>query len=212
MKLILSLVFSLPLVGFSQVEFVWVDSIVDDFSFTEKWEYPEGVYVNQWGQLSCDGLCPGEIDILKDDQGRIYDDSLTKFYSIIDTTHRYFTHEGSARVYEYGDCNYASAKEEKSKILVDTEVNVATHTSLHIEFDSNIEPKLSPKAWLSLNSIQASTGPIMFTAISGKIEISKLAYSKGIIQMRFNLGFQYETNDPRGMQTWKGKILVALSE
>lgn len=44
-----------------------------------------------------------------DTQGRIYDDSLTKFYALVDTTHRYFTLEGTARVYELGTCNFAFA-------------------------------------------------------------------------------------------------------
>lgn len=206
------LIILLPSFGFSQVEVIWVDSIQDDFSFTEKWEYPEGVYLNQWNQLSCDGFCPMEIDALKDDQGRIYDDSLTKFYTIIDTTHRYFTHEGIVRAYEYGECHYAQAKIFEGKIIVDTEMNISTHSSLHIEIDSNSEPKLKPKARIDFNSIRASSGPIMFNAIRGKIEISKIAYEKGFIQLRVDLEFQHLSNDERGPQTWKGKMLVELTE
>jgi hypothetical protein len=72
MKLTLLFIFSLPIIVFSQVNLNLVDSLDDDFSFTEKWDYPEGVYINQWRQLSCDGICPMEIDRMKDDQGRVF--------------------------------------------------------------------------------------------------------------------------------------------
>lgn len=54
----------------------WADHLAGDFSFTNNWSYPEGVYKNEYGQLSCDGLCPPEIDAMKDSTGRIYEDSL----------------------------------------------------------------------------------------------------------------------------------------
>ena len=57
----------------------WVENLAGDFSFIKKWSYPEGVYKNEYGQLSCDGLCPPEIDAMKDSTGRIYADSLRAF-------------------------------------------------------------------------------------------------------------------------------------
>ena len=57
----------------------WVDNIENDFSFKERWSYPEGVYKNKFGQLSCDGICPPEIDQMKNEEGKIYPDSLKAF-------------------------------------------------------------------------------------------------------------------------------------
>lgn len=37
-----------------EILITWQDSIAGDFSFKE--DYPEGVYKNEFGQLSCDGL------------------------------------------------------------------------------------------------------------------------------------------------------------
>ena len=199
-----------PFFGHSQVDFIWVDSIVDDFSFTEKWDYQDGVYMNQWGQLSCDGLCPMEIDVLKDDQGRIYDDSLKKFYSIIDTTHRYFTHAGTVRAYEFGECNYAVATRLAGKIHVNTESNISTHTDLHIVFDPETPfSERNFKIYLMFNSIR-NIKRAYFIALTGRIEISRKKFEEGIIQMRFDLGFQSEEDDPKGMQTWQGKILTKI--
>ena len=200
---------SLPTFGFSQVDFVWVDSLEGDFSFTQEWTYPEGVYLNQWGQLSCDGICPMEIDRMKDDQGRIFEDSLSAFYSIVDTNHRYFTHEGIVRTYEYGECNYAFAKELNGKIHVQTEVNVSTHTSLHIVFDAEINPETEFKIYLIYNSIR-NTKPIVYLAQSGSLEISKKMFKEGILKMSFDLKFEDISNNTEFEQTWKGKILVEL--
>ena len=35
---------------------VWHKNVIGDFSFKDTWNYPEGVYLNQHGQLSCDGF------------------------------------------------------------------------------------------------------------------------------------------------------------
>ena len=42
----------------------WVDQLSGDFSFTKIWSYPEGIYKNEYGQISCDGFCPPEIDTM----------------------------------------------------------------------------------------------------------------------------------------------------
>ena len=209
MKFALILLLSLPVFGFSQVDLVWVDSLDGDFSFTQEWDYPEGVYVNHWGQLSCDGICPIEIDRMKDNQGRIFEDSLSAFYSIIDTTHRYFTHEGIVRTFEYGECNHALAKELNRKTHVQTEVNVSTHTSLHIVFDAEINTETEFKIYLIYNGIR-NTKPIVYLAQSGTLEISKKMFTEGIIKMSFDLKFEDISNNPEFEQTWKGKILVEL--
>ncbi len=208
----LFLLLSFPCLGFSQVEFIWVDSLEDDFSFSEKWAYEDGIELNQWGQLSCDGLCPQEVDVLKDAQGRIYDDSLVKFYTLVDTTHRYFTHEGTARVYEFGECHYANAHIKDEKMYISTEANISTHSTLHLEFDNNNEPIPRQKAYIVVNSIRSSVGPIDFAATRGKIEISRAAYAHGFIQMRFDLEFTHLSTDSQGAQTWKGKILTEIEK
>jgi hypothetical protein len=199
-----------PFWGFSQVDFKWVDSIVDDFSFTDSWEYDAGIYLNDWGQLSCDGLCPPEIYPLMDAQGRIYDDSLTKFYTLVDTTHRFFTHEGTATVYEFAGCNFAYATKLLGKVHVQTATSIATHTSLHLVFDPEVSfAERQFKIYLLYNSIRRVPRAV-FIALNGEIEISKSKFDEGIIQLRFDLRFQAEENDPNGLQTWKGKIVTPI--
>ena len=45
-----------------KIKIEWTENLEGDFSFKEKWNYPEYVYKNRFGQLSCDGDCPIEID------------------------------------------------------------------------------------------------------------------------------------------------------
>lgn len=63
-----------------EIEISWVDNLPGDFSFAKNWDYPEGVYRNEFGQLSCDGLCPQEVDRMMDENGKIYEDSFTAFF------------------------------------------------------------------------------------------------------------------------------------
>ena len=46
--------------------------------------------------LICDGLCPQEIDKMKYENGKIYEDSLESFYKLIDTTHIFHSIESDA--------------------------------------------------------------------------------------------------------------------
>jgi hypothetical protein len=114
-----------------------------------------------------------------------FDDSLTRFYSIIDTTHRYYSHEGIVRTYEYGECNYAFAKELNGKIHVQTEVNVSTHTSLHIVFDAKVTSETEFKVYLIYNSIR-NVKPVVYLARSGTVDISIEEFQKGVLQMTFD--------------------------
>ena len=72
-----------------QIKMEWVEELEGDYSFAKAWDYPEGVYKNAHGQLSCDGFCPPATDAMKDSTGRIYKDSLPAFYALVDTTHRF---------------------------------------------------------------------------------------------------------------------------
>ena len=84
-----------------KIKIEWTENLEGDFSFKEKWNYPEYVYKNRFGQLSCDGDCPIEIDRMKDESGKIYQDSLQAFYKVIDTTHIFHSLKSKNRMYEY---------------------------------------------------------------------------------------------------------------
>ena len=209
MKFTLILLLWLPFLGFSQVELTWVDSINDDFSFTEEWDYQEGIYVNMWGQLSCDGFCPREADRMKDGEGRIFDDSLDAFYAVIDTAHRYFTHESKVRAYSYGESHHVIVEERAGKLLLRTEMNMMAQSTLHLEIDLNADGKEQLNAYTIYYSL-SDQPPRKFKVNSGRIEIDQLAYNQGVLKLKFDLEFESEQWDDEGLQTWAGKVLVEI--
>lgn len=216
-KVVFILFFTLPQLYFAQVAIQWVEEIEEDFSFTEKWQYAEGIYMNQWGQLSCDGLCPIEIDRMKGEKGRIYDDSLTSFYTYVDTTHFFYTFEGNAQVYEYGECHYATASLLNGKLHIQTETNIATHSSLHIVLDLENNSKPLTSVYILYNSIR-DIQPKTYLALNGTIELNENKLKDGIVQMKFDLNFEgeedshFENLSAPGIQHWDGKILTHLKD
>lgn len=189
----------------AEIPIIWVDSISGDFSFTEKWDYPEGVYRNKYGQLSCDGYCPRGADLMKDDSGRIYKDSLAAFYNLVDTSHLFYTIECDAWCYECAGTNYASARRlNKDSILCRTHVNVGTHCSLNLMITKDI---CYPT--IRLNSIRSSRGIIKYNCTEGKIEIDKNLYKKGILKAKFDFTF-YHSERPGKTMYWRGLIYTKI--
>jgi hypothetical protein len=113
------------------VKIKWVENMVGNFSFKKNWSYPEGVYKNEFNQLSCDGLCPPEIDRMKNNTGKIIKDSLTSFYKFIDTSHRPHTFKSTAWCYEWAGTNYIEVtRNYKDTVTCYSHVNAATHCRL----------------------------------------------------------------------------------
>lgn len=208
MKFAFLFIIMLPAISFSQVDLKWVDSLDADFSFTEEWDYPEGVYVNQWGQLSCDGLCPMEIDRMKDDLGRIYDDSLEVFYTIIDTTHIYRSHSAEVRAYEYFEVNHVICSIENGRVRLETICDAGNHSWLVIEFDENPKSVTPHRAFIFFNSVRANTKVECFNVTVGTVELSKAAWENAVVEMVFDL--EFNSGEEKLALMWKGKIRIDL--
>jgi hypothetical protein len=193
-------------VNSGEIKINWVKNLTGDFSFTENWGYPEGVYRNDFGQLSCDGLCPPEIDRMKDENGKIYEDSLKAFYQLVDTTHLFHSIQSDARTYEWAGTNFVTA----TKINADTTVcfthnNVATHSSLILTFTKN---KCIPI--IELNSVVGSIRKKIYTVKKGYIDIDKNLWEKGILKANFDFIFDHKENPGEPMY-WKGKIYTKIN-
>ncbi|MGB4774667.1 MAG: hypothetical protein WBP45_05825 [Daejeonella sp.] len=184
----------------------WVDNLGGDFSFTNNWDYPEGVYKNEFGELSCDGFCPPEIDAMKDSKGRILKDSLKAFYQLVDTTHQAYTIKSEAWSYEWAGTNFIEVQ-QKSKDSVEcyTLGNVATHCSLQLDVVNDI---CTPR--IVLNSITAD-GNKIYPCTGGYVKIDKNLWKKGIMKADFNLNFDHKEN-PKQPMYWKGKIYANINK
>ncbi len=191
-------------IAFEKIKINWSDKLNGDFSFTKDWGYPEGVYKNEFGQLSCDGLCPPEIDRMKDEKGKIYKDSLTAFYQLVDTTHIFHSIQSDAGIYQWDGTNFVTATRMSADTIVCfTHKNVATHSSLILTI---IKDKCIPT--IELNSTTPS-GTKIYNCKGGQIEIDKSLYGKGILKANFEFVFDHKENPNKPMY-WKGKIYATI--
>ena len=189
-----------------KLEIDWTETVEGDFKFIEKWSYPEGVYINRFGQLSCDGICPIGIDDMKDEEGKIINDSLEAFYEIIDTTHLFYSLKSETSSYEFGDSNFVRAiKKPNGQIWISSETNISTHSSLKIEIEKS---KFSAK--IDFGSI-TPIGNHSFRMKKGILQIEKSYWKKGILKAKFNLSFE-DTLNPKRDLFWKGIMFKEIEK
>jgi hypothetical protein len=187
------------------VRIQWVDKPGGDFSFRYKWDYPESVYKNQFGQLSCDGDCPPEIGTMKNNEGRIYKDSLRAFYNLVDTTHQFHSIQCVAWCYEWAGTDYIDVTPSGDSIHCATVCNMATHCSLHLDF-----AKDSCYAFIKLRSIVAG-GDAVYPCTGGYLKIDKYLWAKGIMKAEFSLNFEHREN-PQKPIYWRGRIYKRIKD
>lgn len=188
-----------------KINISWTDSLFGDFTFKDNWDYPESVYTNQFGQLSCDGLCPPEIDRMRDKNGRIYDDSLAAFYQAVDTTHQFHSIQCDAWCYEWAGTNFATAtRTSRDTVICFTQMNEGTHCSLNLIMAND---KCSPT--IVLNSIAAPGETHTYLCKTGQIKIDQNFWNRGVIKAEFNFTFDHKENPTKEMY-WKGKIYTTI--
>lgn len=182
----------------------WVDNLPGDFSFANNWSYPEGVYKNEFGQISCDGLCPTEIDVMKDSTGRIYEDSLHAYYEIIDTTHQIHSIQCEAWCYEWAGSDFIEvSRKSDDSINCFTLTGIDTHCSLNIDIIKN-----TCYAVIDLKSIE-QCGDTKYYCTNGYITINKILWKEGILKAEFSFNFEHIEN-PNKPIYWKGKIYAKI--
>jgi hypothetical protein len=192
--------------GKGAVPIEWCRNIKGDFSFAKQWSYPEGVYRNAYGQLSCDGFCPEEIELMKDSAGRIYRDSLEAFYKLIDTTHLLHTIQCDAWCYEWGGTDFITA-EKKGRDTVEcfTRCNASTHSSLHFIIANGV---CLPE--IELKSI-VPDGNATYPYRNGYFKIDRGLFKNGILKAEFDLNFEHKENPGQKMY-WKGRIYSKIQK
>jgi hypothetical protein len=182
------------------VEITWQKNLEGDFSFNEKWSYPLGVYKNRWGQVSCDGFCPIETDAMRDSVGRLYENSLTSFYSLVDTTHLQHSLLAVGSMYEWTGSDHINfKKQEDGSVIGSSTCNASNHTSLHIKMEDD-----KIKAWLDFVGIRDVKRHI-FPLKDGWIKMDKKLFSEGIVKASFHFDF-INTIDASVPLNCEGKI------
>ena len=183
-----------------KIKIEWTENLEGDFSFKEKWNYPEYVYKNRFGQLSCDGDCPIEIDRMKDESGKIYQDSLQAFYKVIDTTHIFHSLKSKNRMYEYSWTDFIEFNKLENGIVKGESINnSSTHSRLAIVLQND-----SCTSFVTFNSIR-DLGINNFPVKSGTIRVDKTFFENGIIKAVFDFKFENTLESDKEL-FWKGKI------
>ncbi len=187
------------------VAITWVDKLKGDYSFKNKWSY-ETVSKNAYGQLICDGLCPDESYEMLDSTGRIFKDSITAYYKIVDTTHQFHTIECDAWCYEFGGTDYINVVQtSKDSIHCNTMCNAGTNCSLNLGIVKN-----NCFSRIELNSIVPNSNATYY-CISGYIKIDKNLWKQGIMKAEFSFIFDHK-EDPQKTMYWKGKIYSKINK
>lgn len=187
-----------------KIKIEWTDSLKGDYSFQNRWSYKEGIYLNEYGQLSCDGLCPEGTEIKKESNGKIFADSLTAFYQLIDTTHQFHTIQSEAWCYEWDGTNYIIARQTGlDSVDCYTLLNSSTHCSLHFVLTNGF---CYPS--IELRSI-IPTGNKIYECTGGYILIDRERWKQRILKSEFNFTFYHAENIVQPMY-WKGKIVTKI--
>jgi hypothetical protein len=186
------------------IKIKWVSSIKGDFSFVNKWSYPEGIELNEYGQLSCDGFCLPEAHAMIDSTGKIFKDSLTAFYKIVDTSHQFYSIQCKAWCYEWAGTDFIEAVQESmDTVYLYTLLNAATHCSLQLKIVGD-----NCFSIIDLNSV-AEGGSAKYNSINGYITVDKSLWKKGIVKAIFSFNFEHKEN-PNKPIYWKGKIFTKI--
>jgi hypothetical protein len=187
------------------IKISWISALKGNFSFTQQWSYPEGIYKSEMGEVKCDGFCPESINKMMDENGAILKDSITAYYKLIDTSHIQSSIQCDAWCYEYAGTNTVNVIKNKDTIECYTQQNVATHCSLKLQIiNNNCVPTIE------LTSI-APNGNKIYTCKGGEIKIDNTAFQKDTLKATFDFTFDHPEN-PKQPMYWKGMILQKINK
>ncbi len=188
----------------AQISVTWKDTLSGDYSFVDRWSYPEGVYINRHGQVSCDGLCPPGTDRMKDFSGKIFEDSLALFYELVDTFHIPHSIQCKAKCYEFAGTNFIEVRRKGKVITATTSTSVGTHSSLQF----TLTDKSICNASIKLVSIVPGRNR-EDKAIKGELFIDRRQWEQGVFKARFRFLFGAKMKNGKAM-FWEGRVLAVI--
>lgn len=181
----------------------WVNKLEGDFNFTKNWSYKTHLVKNDMNQLICDGICSQKSRNILDSMGRIPQDSISKYYQLIDTNHYYHTFQSKTNCYEWGTSNFIHFNKRQKTIYGYSELNESTHCTLKlILHDHRIN------AWIEYNSV-ANAKNYIFPLKAGKFILDKNYFKKGVLKAKFKLHFINKKEHNKPIQ-WEGLICTKI--
>ena len=189
-----------------EIQIQWVDDLAGDFSFKDNWSYPEGIFRNEFGQLVCDGFCPPGVESMRDENGRIFADSIEAYYNLVDTTHLFHSIQSEAETYEWAGTDFIIIEKiNKDTVNCFTLENVSTHCSLNLIITgSKVRPTIVLK---SITSFEQE----IYDCSEGEMLIDRSLWEKGILKASFDFTFNDNVNSEKQM-FWKGHIYKKIDD
>lgn len=190
------------------VKIVWADSIPGDFSFAEKWSYPDNVELKANGKPGCadGGFCPPRCYQMHDGDGIVLPDSMKAYYSLLDTSHIPHSLVCRSSCSEFAGVDFiTSSRKNADSVFCITSTDPGTHCNLQLYL-----VKDNCFAYSNLLSI-VPNNDAWYVAISGRIKADKKLWQNGILKAEFDFQLVNE-KDSKEMIFWKGKIYSAIAE
>lgn len=214
LKILLSyLICSIFLFSYSKCEsdenfkIQWVDTLEGDFSFKDHWQYPEGIWHNEFGQLYNGNYSTEISERMLDSNSKILDDSLDSYYKIFDTTHIFQSIVSDGWCYEFRKPFDIKAHEEENKIVkCSTEISISGHSCLYIEIDGDFF-----RTEIIYYSVVSSKGRPKFKCTDGYLKVAKKEWQNGILKAEFKFNFHNHLDTEKKI-FWNGRIYKVIEK
>lgn len=188
------------------IKIEWVNTLDGDFSFSQQWDYTDYVYKNDYGQLICDAICHPDTENMMDERGKIFEDSLHRYYQLVDTTHLYSSIECEASVYGWAGTNHLVLNKTDDKTFeANTLCRGGTYSSLYLILKND-----TCIPTVKFFSPAGTEGTEYFRCKKGYIKIDKTLLDKDILKAEFDFSFDDPYNKDKNIY-WRGKILSQIN-
>ncbi len=179
----------------------WFSELKGDYSFATKWEYANGIEINEYQQIIC-WDCPPRAQKMLDKRRKIIVDSMNVFYTIIDSTRHYYSLDSRSTLTDMKDNKYLSVKKYG-------DFTVEGFTKSSDSMNCSLFFRLKDDYVTSWAYIKNKGITRIFTMKEGKFFADKSEFQKGVLKANFS--FVYDSGNSFKALYWSGKIFARIS-
>ena len=186
--------------GFS-IPISWFNELKGDFSFTNNWEYADGIELNDYQQIIC-WKCPPRAQKILDKRRKVPTDSLAVFYSLIDSTRHYFSLDSRSTLTNMNNNHFITVKRYGDFTV---EGFTKSRDSLNCSLFFRIKDDFI-NSWVYVKN---GNDTKIYTLKEGKFFTDKKVYENGFLKANFS--FVYESENSFKAIFWSGKMYAKIS-
>ena len=174
------------------------DDLKGDFSFSNKWEYAEGIELNDYQQIIC-SKCPSRAGKMLDRRRKIASDSMDIFYTLIDSTRHYYSLDSRCSLTDMRDVKFISVKKYGDFSLEGmAKSNDSSNCSLFFRIKDDYII-----SWIYVKSKNNESE--IYPMKDGKFFLDQGAFDKGILKANFSFVYYNKKNSLKAL-FWSGKM------